>query len=275
MSWFNKRKEKNLIPPSLKLRALVRRVTRIAAGQGDVDSDRNALFSGYNPENVTGRFAHEENEDDIEAIKQQTRPIKQDGLNSTRNALRMAHEAEETARSTINRLGGQSLQKLANTERHLDVAKGHSQCADDRTDELKQLNHSIFRPTRNAAQEAKVLQRYEEEREEREKAMGDIRETQNRLGQASTYGSREEGGGAGPNGRRAAQQSLQKEQRTRYQSEATASDDELEDELGDNLDEILDELDHQNNRIERIEEKTVSVDNRVFRNTRGYLKQIK
>ena len=171
------------------------------------------------------------------------------------------------------------------------MAKGHSQRAEDRTGELKQLNRSIFRPVitfnkdaKRAAQEAKVLQRYEDERDEREKAMTDIRETQNRLGQASAYGSREDEIGAGPNGRRLrapAQQSLQKEQRKRYQFEATASDDELEDELDDNLDEVSDvakrlkalgttmgqELDNQNIRIERIEEKTVNLDNRVFRNT--------
>jgi len=114
--------------------------------------------------------------------------------------------------------------------------------------------------------------------------MTDIRETQNRLGQASTYGQREEEEGIGPNGRRnrtAAQQALRQEQRKRFQFEATASDDEFENELDDNLDEISDvakrlkalgttmgqELDTQNNRIERIEEKTVSLDNRVFRNT--------
>ncbi|KAH8999004.1 protein transporter SEC9, partial [Lactarius hatsudake] len=167
----------------------------------------------------------EENEEDIEAIKQQTRFIKQDSLSSTRNTLRLAREAEETTRGTINRLGGQS-EKLANTERHLD------------------LNRSIFRPVitfnkdaKRAAQEAKA---------------------------SNYYGSRKEGIGAGPNGRRAAQQSLQKEQRMRYQFEATASYDELEDELDDNFDEISDvtqrlkalgaamgkELDHQNNRIQ-------------------------
>jgi len=183
------------------------------------------------------------------------------------------------------------VEKLANTERHLDVSKTHSQRAEDRTDELKQLNRSIFRPVihfnkekKRAAQEAKIQARYEDERDEREKAMMDIRETQNRLGQASAHGQREEGIGVEPNGRRsktAAQQALQKEQRKRYQFEATASDDELEDELDDNLDEISDvakrlkslgtamgqELDVQNNRIERIDEKTVNLDNKVFRNT--------
>ena len=183
------------------------------------------------------------------------------------------------------------VEKLANTERHLDVSKTHSQRAEDKTDELKQLNRSIFRPVihfnkdaKRAAAEAKIQARYEEERDEREKAMMDIRETQNRLGQASTYGQQEEGIEVGPNGRRsktAAQQALQKEQRKRYQFEATASDDEMEDELDDNLDEISDvtkrlkalgsamgqELDKQNNRIGRIEEKTVNLDNNIFRNT--------
>jgi len=332
MSWFNKRKERNLIPPVEtenpnsrstgdlsssrsadtygEFRDRYQRnnpVDTYSRGQGNLESDRRELFSGYNPEKAsTGRFAHDgptlpeptgqENDDDVEGIKQQTRFIKQESVNSTRNALRMAREAEETARGTINKLGSQS-EKLANTERHLDVSKSHSQRADDRTDELKQLNRSIFRPAitfnkdaKRAAQEAKIQRRYEDERGEHEKAMMDIRETQNRLGQASTYGQQEEIQ-AGPNGgraRSAAQQALQREQRKRYQFEATASDDEMEDELDGNLDEISDvakrlkglgmamgqELDNQNGRIERIEEKTVSLDNRVFRNTER-LKRIK
>jgi hypothetical protein len=358
MSWFNKRKERNLIPPldsensdagtpslnshstsdlySSRSAATTPSTTDVrdryqrnnavdvySRGQGDLDNDRRELFSGHNPDKPsTGRFTYdgptlsepapgEEREEDVEGIKQQTRFVKQESVNSTRNALRMAREAEETARNTVNRLGTQSgaseddhggsltcthhailiVEKLANTERHLDVSKTHSQRAEDKTDELKQLNRSIFRPVitfnkegKRAAQEAKIQNRYEEEREEREKSMMDIRETQNRLGQASSYGQREEGIEGASNGRHprtGAQQALQREQRKRYQFEANASDDELEDELDDNLDGISDvakrlkslgmamgqELDKQNNRIERIEEKTVSLDNKVFRNT--------
>ena len=115
--------------------------------------------------------------------------------------------------------------------------------------------------------------------------MGDIRETQNRLGRAATYGrggddDGEEGIGRG---RSKTEQQLadRKERRKPYQFEATGSDDEMEDELDDNLDEIGDatktlkalsmamgqELNVQNSRIGRIEEKTVNLDNRVFRNT--------
>jgi len=179
---------------------------------------------------------------------------------------------------------------LANTERHLDISKTHSAGAGDRTDELKQLNRSIFRPVltwnkdaKRIAQEEKIQARYEEERDQREKAMLDIRESQNRLGRAVTYGrggDEEELVGSGRS-RNQEQNAVRKEQRKRYQFEATASDDELEDELDDNLDGIGDvskrlkalgmamgdELDKQNARIDRIGEKTVALDNNIFRNT--------
>ena len=94
---------------------------RYARGQGELDRDRQELFSGYNAEK-TGSGARlfdgpsprrdpppgEEDEEDVEGIKSQTRYIKQDSVNSTRNALRLAREAEETARGTLGRLGDQS-----------------------------------------------------------------------------------------------------------------------------------------------------------------------
>lgn len=63
----------------------------------------------------------------------------------SRNALRLAREAEENARGTISRLADQS-ESLANSERHLDKAKADSGRAEDKAKELKQLNRSIFRP---------------------------------------------------------------------------------------------------------------------------------
>ena len=153
MSWFNKRKERNLIPPvesensdagnsrlsstsdfqssrsaatPLSTDSYRDRYQRnnpvdvYSRGQGNLDDDRRELFAGRNPNlPSTNRFAYdgptlperapgEENEEDVEGIKQQTRFVKQESVNSTRNALRMAREAEETARNTVNRLGSQS-----------------------------------------------------------------------------------------------------------------------------------------------------------------------
>ena len=183
-----------------------------------------------------------------------------------------------------------SSEKLANTERHLDVSKGHTLRAEDKTDELKQLNRSIFRPVitfnkdaKRAAQEAKVLQRYDDEREEHEKAMSDIRETQDRLGKASAYGRRDaDDEGVVGRYRSEAQLNARKEQRKRFQFDANASDDDMEDEIDGNLDEISDmakrlkalgsamggELDRQNERIGRITDKTDNLDRGIFRNTK-------
>jgi hypothetical protein len=188
-------------------------------------------------------------------------------------------------------------EKLANTERHLDVAKGHSQRADDKTDELKQLNRSIFRPVitfnkdaKRRAQEQKLTDRFEEDRQERERTMMDIRESQNRIGRAAGYGQEAAddaiGGDVAAGGVRGRfktqeQQADRKAGRSRYQFEATGSDDEIEDEIDDNLDEIHDavkrmnalgmamgqEVDNQIGRIGRIEQKTDSLDMRVTRNT--------
>ncbi|KAF8078591.1 synaptosome-associated proteinsynaptosomal-associated protein 25 [Lyophyllum atratum] len=273
-------------------------------GGAELDKDRNELFAGYNAQKSgSGRFFDgpqpgrepnpgEENEEDVEGIKQQTRFVKQDSVNSTRNALRLAREAEDTARNTLTRLGDQS-EKLANTERHLDVAKGHSSRAEDNTNELKQLNRSIFRPVitfnkdaKRAAQEAKIQARYDEERDAREKTMVDIRETQNRLGRAQTYGRGDDeeeliGSGARSRFKTAEQEATRKEQRKRYQFDSTASDDELEDELDNNLDEIGDvskrlkalgmamgqELDNQNVRIDQIEGKAGNVERKIHLNT--------
>jgi hypothetical protein len=287
--------------------------TSTGDAQSHLDLARGELFAGYNPQKAgSGRFFDgpaiarepppgEENEEDVEGIKQQTRFFKKESVNSTRNALQMAREAEETARGTLGRLADQS-EKLANTERHLDVSKTHTLRAEDQIDELKKLNRSIFRPAitfnkdaKRAAQEAKVHQRYDDERREREKAMMDIRDTQNRLGQAATYGQQDDdegirtGGGLGSSKFGTAEQlAARKEQRKRFQFEAGASDDELEDELDDNLDEISkvtqslkalgtamgQELDVQNKRLDVIADKATSVDNGVFRQTQR-LKKIK
>lgn len=94
---------------------------KYSRGQGEVEQDRNELFSGYNAEKAGARnrffdgpalrkepVPGEEDDEDVEGIKQQTKYIKQESVNSTRNALRLAREAEETARNTLGRLGDQS-----------------------------------------------------------------------------------------------------------------------------------------------------------------------
>lgn len=72
--------------------------------------------------------------------------VKQESLASTRNAIRVGREAEETARATLDKLGDQS-DRFASTENHLDMSKALNSRAADETKELEALNRSIFRPS--------------------------------------------------------------------------------------------------------------------------------
>lgn len=237
------------------------------------------------------RTAQEEEDDEVEAVKQQMRFTKQESLASTRNALRIARETEETASGTLLKLGEQS-DKLANTERHLDMAKAHASRADDNTKEINRLNRSIFRPNmafdkkaKRDAEEARILNRHIEEREEREAVRAEALQAQNRVDQE--LGGPMNGGrfggrfgmdrfGSAPKKDDPAKSKMA--QRSRYQFEATESDDELEDELDQNMDEIGQlsakmnklsramgtEIADQNNRITRLGDKSTALDTRVF-----------
>lgn len=236
------------------------------------------------------RTAQEEEDDEVEAVKQQMRFTKQESLASTRNALRIARETEETASGTLLKLGEQS-DKLANTERHLDLAKAHASRANDNTTEINRLNRSIFRPNiafdkkaKRDAEEARILNRHIEEREEREAVRAEALRAQNRVDQelggpmnggrfGGRFGMDRFGGGKKEDPAKA-----KMSQRSRYQFEATESDDELEDELDQNMDEIGQlsakmnklsramgtEIEDQNQRITRLGDKSTALDTRVF-----------
>jgi transcription termination factor NusB len=158
------------------------------------------------------------------------------------------------------------VERLARTVHLLDVAKSHSARADDKTEELRKLNRSIFIPVitfnkdaKHAAREAKVQRRYEEERAEREKTMMDSRE---RMARAHAYGNRR----MDDEGVRA--------------SRRNASDDEMDKDLDQNLEEIQGlvgnlkavgaamarELDRQNGVISGIEDKTTKLDDKLHNN---------
>lgn len=184
-----------------------------------------------------------------------------------------------------------------NTERNLDLAKGHVNRADDNTTEINALNRSIFIPAitlnknkKRLEQEAKLTARYESERAENDRIQTERREVHQRIGQATTSGLRgsnrdgppgddDEGIGGRPGaGRYGSQQSVErKKQWGRYQFESTASDDEVEDEIDNNLDELGDavgrlkslalasgqEVDRQNKVLDRLHGKVDNVDRKV------------
>lgn len=226
-------------------------------------------------------------EEEIQDIKFQIRATKQESLSSTRNALRLARETEETATNTMVKLGEQS-DSIGDTERHLDISKAHASRAEDNAREIKQLNKSIFRPkiirnkrAKRQAQEERAVQRHIDERMERELTREEVLSSQRRVEDAVQK--------TGPFGRlrgklqnnTTAEPVDPKAQRARYQFEATQSDDELEDELDANLDEISalsasmnvlskamgQEVNAQNKRLERVSDKTSALDTRIYAGT--------
>ncbi|PWN50317.1 hypothetical protein IE53DRAFT_101962 [Violaceomyces palustris] len=241
----------------------------------------------------------QEEDDEVEAIKQQIRFTKQESLSSTRNALRIAREAEETATNTMFKLGDQS-EKIANTERHLDLAKGHASRAEDNAKEIVALNRSIFRPnlgmnkkSKRDAEEARIIQRHIDEREEREAVRRDALDAQKRLDQSmngpgsgkSSFGrfGQDRFGSSSSSAAKKEEEARKNKlaQRSRYQFEADESDEEAENELDQNLDEIGElssrlnmlgkamgqEIDSQNVRLKRVGDKATTLDTKIFAGT--------
>jgi len=186
---------------------------------------------------------------------------------------------------------------LLNTERNLDLARGHVNRADDNTTKINALNRSIFIPSitlnktkKRQEQEAKLTSRYESERAEHERLQTERREAQQRIGEATTSDLRSfnrdgpprddnEGiGGLSGAGRYGSQQQTErKKQWGRYQFESTASDDEMEGEIDNNLDELGDavgrlkalaiatgkEVERQDGVIGRVHDKTDNTDRKI------------
>lgn len=217
----------------------------------------------------------EEEEEDLEAVKQQIRFTKQESVASSRNALRIAAQAEETGRNTLARLGAQG-ERLYNTEKNLDLASSHSRVADQKARELKVANGSMFaihmkNPLRSASrakqEEARILARHQEERGERERTREFRFESKNGVGRALNENS----GYSKPGSK------MSLTERSKYQFEADESDDEKEREIENNLDALGaitgrlrnlalatgQEVDRQNAQIDIIMRKSDKVDDQI------------
>lgn len=224
--------------------------------------------------------AEEQEEEDIQATKQQIRFMKQEDVSSTRNALRIAQQAEETGRATLARLGAQG-ERIHNTEKNLDLAANHNRIAEEKAKELKTLNKSMFAvhvsnpftaSSRRAARDDDILNQHRKEREERDATRHSAFSSQQRLEGAF----RElEPGDAGYRPKQPTKTSLA--ERAKYQFEADSEDEEMENEIDTNLDALGgaagrlnllarvtgEEVDRQNAIIDRVTQKSDRVDDQI------------
>jgi hypothetical protein len=235
-----------------------------AYGDNSYGDNSSQGYGAYQDRQLT---AEEEEEEDVTATKQEIRFMKQQDVSSTRNALRVATEAEETGRNTLARLGAQG-ERIHNTEKNLDLAANHNRIAEEKARELKTLNKSMFavhvaNPFTGAERRHKrdedILNKHREEREEREKSREAAFQSNQRMDRK--FRDIQSAGGAPGAGNKA---SLA--ERAKYQFEADSEDDEMENEIDSNLDALSgaagrlnllaratgEEIEAQNRHLDRI-----------------------
>lgn len=239
-------------------------------------SEGNPSYGGGSNAYTTSTYqerhltAEEEEEEEIQTIKQDIRFIKQGDVASTRNALRIAAQAEETGRETLARLGAQG-ERIHDTEKSLDIATIEGRIAEEKAKELKTLNKSMFAvhvsnpftsARRRRDRDEKILNTHREERETREGTRKEAFVTNQRMERTFREIDRE----AGKHNGRARTNATE---RAKYQFEADSEDEAMEDEIEQNLDLLSGaagrlhglskatgrELDEQNRHLERIMQK--------------------
>lgn len=211
--------------------------------------------------------AEEEEEESVQATKQEMRFVKQGDVSSTRNALRVAAQAEETGRTALARLGAQG-ELVHGAETSLDMATVEGRLANEKARELKTLNKSMFAvhvsnpftsASRRRERDQRILNTHHEERDAREGTRNEAFQTNARMDKVFRDIDRE-----------ASKQGKGKKanvtERAKYQFEADSEDEAMEDEIEQNLDLLGGaagrlnglakatgrELDEQNRHLERI-----------------------
>ncbi|KAF2277411.1 uncharacterized protein EI97DRAFT_449543 [Westerdykella ornata] len=241
-------------------------------------------YGAYGDRQLT---AEEQEEEDINAAKSEIKFIKQQDVSSTRNALRLAQQAEETGRDTLARLGAQG-ERIHNTERNLDLASSQNRIAEEKARELKTLNKSMFAvhvsnpftaSSRREERDRKIMETHQAERAQRDatrRAAWYVHSKHSLESSAraqATAQKLQESGGTGP-GRSTLTD------RAKYQFEADSEDDEMENEIDSNLNALHgaakrlnalgramgEEVDSQNKHIGRIIGKTDKVDDQIAMN---------
>lgn len=189
-------------------------------------------------------------------------------------------QAEETGRAAFDRLGEQN-ERLANTNRHLDLAKAHNGRAVDQVKEP--LNRNIFRPVmtwnktkKRDMEDARIFKRHSDEKATRDEIHHEQYESRQRSHQAYRTMNRETehaSGGKAP-------ASARDIERSRYHFEATASDDQIEDQISSNINDISESagrletlsvamsqvLSDQNAKLGKLTDKVDVLDSTIVRN---------
>lgn len=256
--------------------------------------------SGYRDYGENPEFeSYDDEERAYQETVQEIRRVKNDSLQSTRNAVRKLRETEEIAQSSLVKLGEQSAQ-LSRVESQLTTANYHATASESKTQELTRLNKNfilssltISNPFTKAKRREKALAKHLEN----EKSLLDSKESltsqtsasERRINEAvNKYGKKSLNDSAynSPSSISPSSSSSSSIDGRRYQGrqyylpeEDNPEDNEMENEIDENLDilsggvsrlkmmalSMQDELERHNDQIGRINYKTDDVGDVVKR----------
>ncbi|ORX96050.1 hypothetical protein K493DRAFT_314705 [Basidiobolus meristosporus CBS 931.73] len=100
--------------------------------------------SPYDPQYEYTSTGDAEEDAEVLAMRQQINKTRDETLASTQNAIRTLRQAEESAQSTLVKLGEQS-ETINSIRGQLDIADAQTDLAAQKTAELKKINGSIFK----------------------------------------------------------------------------------------------------------------------------------
>ncbi|KAK7205831.1 hypothetical protein BZA70DRAFT_277159 [Myxozyma melibiosi] len=235
----------------------------------------------------------QEEEAQVQEMKQQMKYIKGQSLGSAQNARRYAEEAEASGLRTLAMLGEQS-DRLANSEASLAVTENQTKLAEDYAKELKSLNRSMFAVhVSNPFNSRRRLQEQEKRIRDTFSSQQDAREDNRRVQYQAQMRIGEAMGNLPGQRRRQLtdtelryREQMQKQkaglaQASRFQFEPDDEDFELERDIDATLDDVgaasqrlhsmaqslNSELESQNKRVNKLNEKTQEVEINVHLNT--------
>jgi len=237
--------------------------------------DSTEMPGGYGP----AMSAQDEEDQDVQATKQQIKQFNNESRDATRRMMAMAASMDETQANTLQTLGQQG-ERLYNAERHIDESTTNAETAQKNFKSLKHAQRGMFNPGFNVSGNPFTKSKNEQAHIEREVAhlsrQREIREHTNHASytdnQRRERDQKELARLGGPTGMPSSKPSLA--DRAKYEFEPDDEDDAANNEIDDNLDALLRhtkgwnqraqvmsrELDSQNEQIDRTRGKTENLE---------------
>lgn len=198
--------------------------------------DSTEMPGGYGP----AMSAQDEEDQDVQATKQQIKQYNNESRDATRRMMAMASTMDETQASTLQTLGQQG-ERLYNAERHIDQSTTNAETAQKNFKSLKHAQRGMFNPGFGVSGNPFTKSKNEQQHIEREVAhlarQREIKEHTNRANysdaQRRERDQKDLGRLGGPTPHQTSKPSLA--DRAKYEFEPDDEDDAANNEIDDNL----------------------------------------